>query len=145
MGDDTVERGYKQELQRLAKTAGIDRQLHLLGWQGNVADILRSADVVVQPSRAEGLPLAVLEAMACGKPVVATPVGGVAEAIVDGETGVLVNPDDAEAVATAVIKLLRDSNFAGRLGAAARYRVEQHFSKPRFVSEVEGLYSRLRH
>jgi glycosyltransferase involved in cell wall biosynthesis len=142
-GNDSVERGFRRELEQMAAAAGIDQQLHFLGWTASVADFLRSADVIVQPSRAEGLPLAVLEAMACGKPVIATPVGGVPEAIVDGLNGVLVDVDDADAIAEAAVRMICDERFANELGAAARRSAEEHFSKPRFMSEVQDLYTRL--
>src|SRR5205823_5255694 len=79
-----------------------------LGFRSDVADVLRAADIVVLPSLDEGLPLAVLEAMACAKPVVATPVGGVPEAVVDEVTGILVPPSDSESLAAAMLRLLQD-------------------------------------
>jgi Glycosyl transferases group 1 len=91
------------------------------------------------PSLAEGLPLAILEAMACARAVVATPVGGVPEAVVDGTTGLLVPPRDPDTLAAAVTRLVRDRDLARRTGAEGRRRVETHFSLERFVADVQTL------
>jgi len=119
---------------------GIAHCVHFLGWRKDVADIVRAADVMVLPSRAEGLPLAILEAMACGKPIVATPVNGVPEAVVDGRTGILVTPGDDEALAEALIRLFDQPDLARRMGGEGRQRAETHFSLDRFVRNIEDLY-----
>ena len=78
--------------------------------------LLAACDLVVLPSLYEGLPLSLLEAMAAGKPVIATAVGGVAEAILEGESGLLVRPADPPALAAAIRRLVSDPVRAGRLG-----------------------------
>jgi glycosyltransferase involved in cell wall biosynthesis len=84
-----------------------------------------------------------LEAMAAGRPVVATRVGGNPEVVVDGESGLLVPPQDPEALAAAVLRLLREPGLAQRLGAAARRRVEAEFTLERMVRRMEDLYADL--
>jgi glycosyltransferase involved in cell wall biosynthesis len=143
LGGETIQKGFRAELERLAGELGIAPLVHFLGFQDDVPAIVKAADVMALPSRDEGLPLAVLEAMACGRPVVSTPVGGVPEAVIDGETGLLVRPDDSEALAGAVLRILRDNDLASRLGAAARHRVEDGFSLDRFVVRVAALYEEL--
>ncbi len=143
MGGDTLGHGLQGELESMAVALGIRDRLHFIGWRNDVPAVLRAADVVVLPSLVEGLPLAVLEAMATGRPVVATPVGGTAEAIVDGESGVLVPPQDSDALAAATISLLRDPARAAAMGRAARRRMEEHYSAERFVQSIQTLYDTL--
>lgn len=140
VGEEMVHTGYRDHLERLVQSLGIAHCTHFLGWRKDVADVLRAADVMVLPSHAEGLPLAVLEAMACGKPVVATPVNGVPEAVIDGGTGILVAPGDDEALAEALIRLFDQPEVARQMGSEGRRRVETHFSLGRFVKEIEALY-----
>jgi len=105
--------------------------------------VLAAADVVVCSSYFEGFGVVNVEAMACGKPVVSTNRGGPAETIVHGETGYLVEPGDAAALATHVIELLRDPSERARLGAAGRDRTLRLFSaraaSARFMQVLDGL------
>ncbi len=140
VGGETIESGYRAHLERQAAALGLADRIRFLGFRRDVADILRAADVMVLPSRAEGLPLAVLEAMACGKPVVATPVGGVPEAVLDGVTGFLVPPDDPDALARGLLRLFRDPGLARRMGEAGRRRIEARFSLGRFLAQIHQLY-----
>jgi glycosyltransferase involved in cell wall biosynthesis len=87
IGGENLQPGLRTALERRAASLGLGARLQFLGFRSDVERVLRAVDVVALPSRAEGFPLAVLEAMACGKPVVATPVGGVGEAVVDGVRG----------------------------------------------------------
>ena len=109
-------------LRRLAGELGLADRLHLLGLRDDVDTVLAAGDVFVQPSRSEGLPLAVLEAMAAGLPVVATRVGGVAEAVAEGETGYLVPSGDPPALAAALRKVLAAPDRGAALGARGRQR-----------------------
>jgi glycosyltransferase involved in cell wall biosynthesis len=128
---------------------GPDRDLlpegpvELLGERDDVAELLASSDVFVLSSRAEGLPISILEAMAAGLPVVATRVGGIPELVVDGETGFLVPAGDAPARADALRRLVEDPALRERLGAAGRRRAEELFDLPRFRQEHVELYDRL--
>jgi glycosyltransferase involved in cell wall biosynthesis len=143
LGGETITQGYRAELEKMARDLSIDSRVHFLGWRENVGEVINAADVVVLPSLNEGLPLAVLEAMACGKPVVATPVGGVPEAVEHGTTGLLVPPNDPVALSNAVTDILKDPETARRMGRLSRCRVEQRFSLPVFVDRVQMLYDQL--
>ncbi len=105
-------------LQRARDRSVVDR-FEILGWQQEIGPFLRALDVFVLPSRGEGLPLALLEAMATRAAVVATDVGGIHEAVVSGETGLLVPPDDADALAAGIRRLVEDGQLRERLGAGA--------------------------
>jgi glycosyltransferase involved in cell wall biosynthesis len=95
------------------------------------------------PSYNEGLPMSVLEAMAAGLPVLATPVGGIPEAVSDGVEGFLVAPGDVAALAARLAQLLQDDGLAQRMGAAARRKVETTFSSQAVLPHVEKMYQEL--
>ena len=121
----------------------LSRTIKFTGLRNDIPEILSALDVLVSPSLWEGLPNVVLEAMAAGKPVVATSVGGTPEAVVDGETGLLVPPRNPEALATAILRLLGNSELRTRMGHAGRERVLNHFSMQRMVKRTEQLYQEL--
>jgi glycosyltransferase involved in cell wall biosynthesis len=102
--------------------------VHFVGHRPDVARWLAVSDVVVMPSRWESFGRVTIEAMAVGRPLVASRVGGLTEAVIDGETGLLVEPDDPAALATAIRSLLADPALARRMGIAARRRYEAHFT-----------------
>lgn len=106
-----------------AQAAPLGGRVIFTGFQDEVAPALAAADVVVVPSRHEGLGVAALEAMAAGKPVIASRVGGLAEVVVDGESGLVVPPEDPPALASALARLLADPSLRARLGAAGQVRV----------------------
>lgn len=114
-----------------------------LGARSDVKDWLNVADVLLLPSLTEGLPLVLLEAMAAGKPIVASRVGGIPEVLSDGKTGILVAPRSPDAIAKAVCRLYKNQEFAKQLGHAARLHAEKHFTLPRIVKQWEILYSQL--
>jgi sugar transferase (PEP-CTERM/EpsH1 system associated) len=122
---------------------GLGERVRLLGYWPSLAEALAATDVFVLPSLMEGHPLAVLEAMAAGKPVVATRVGGNPEAVEDGVTGLLVPPRDPEALANAIATLARDPERARLMGREGRRRVEQRFSLDSARRANEELYLRL--
>lgn len=121
---------------------GLGQRVDLLGTRDDVHDLLASADVFVLSSHSEGFPVSVLEAMAVGLPVVASDVGGVSEAVVHGETGLLVPADDPPALAEAIERLLRDAPLRFRLGAAGLERVRRHFDVVPFRRAHLELYRR---
>ena len=131
------------DLEAQAQRLALGDRVDFLGHRDDVAELLACADVVALPSLYEGLPLSVLEAMAAGKPVVATAIGGTDEAIVDGETGVLVEPRDAAALAEALDGLISDPARAARLGAAGRRHVEENFASAQMVERVMHVYDEL--
>lgn len=134
-------RGEEEEnLRRLSVELDVSDRVHLLGLRDDVDRVLASADLFVQPSLSEGLPLAILEAMAFGLPVLASRVGGMAEAVADGETGLLVEPGDAEGLAEGARRLLADPQGMKAMGAAGRRRVEAEFSVRTMADAYESAY-----
>lgn len=126
-------------LEELARERGVESRVILPGRVPDVAAWLRRASVYVQPARWEGFGLAVLEAMVCGLPVVATNVSSLPELVADGETGLLVPPDDPAALARAVERALADP----ALGPAGLERARREFSVQRMADRTVGLYERL--
>lgn len=118
---------FQDALERESERLGIRERVEF-GFHDDVPALLETLDVVALPSWTEGLPLVLLEAMARGRPVVATPVGGTPEVVTDGETGLLVPPRDPEALAEALRRVLDDRDLARRLGEAGRERVAQRFT-----------------
>jgi glycosyltransferase involved in cell wall biosynthesis len=110
----------------------------------DVPSFLAGLDVAVLPSRAEGMSNAVLEYMAAGRPIVATAVGATPELLADGEHGLLVPPGDPAALAAAIGKLLRQPELARRLGAAARRRARERYSREAMVRRFEAFYASLK-
>jgi glycosyltransferase involved in cell wall biosynthesis len=119
-----------------------DPRVELLGPRRDVANVLAQSDVFVLSSRSEGFPVSILEAMAARLPVVATDVGGVGEAVVDGETGFLVRPGDPRALAAALERLVADRELRARLGAAGRSRALRRFDVTRYRAAHVDLYRR---
>ena len=107
--------------------------------RSRMADYYRASNVYVHPARAENFPLAVLEAMACGCPVVASNIGGIPEQLTDGVEGFLVEPGDAESMAVKVAAILSDENLATRFGVAGNVRVTEKFSLERMTESYERL------
>jgi glycosyltransferase involved in cell wall biosynthesis len=120
----------RDTLTKQAASLGVLARLRFAGWAGReeMPDLLRRADLFVFPSRDEGMPNAVLEAMAAGLPVVATRISGNEEVVADGETGLLVPPDDPDALAGALAGFLADAALRRRMGAAGRERVCREYS-----------------
>jgi len=133
----------RSRLEGLAAELGLGDRVLFLGTRSDVPDLLAAADAFVLPSRFEGSSLAVLEAMAAGKPVVCSEIGGTDELVVHRETGLLAPVEDTEALAAALRELAADSSFRARLGAAARKRAEQHFSLATSTCRVEHIYEEL--
>ena len=130
-------------LERQAAAAGLAGRVHFAGRVDPVAPVYRAADIVVQPSRAEGFGLVLAEAGGFGKPVVATRVGGIPEVVVDGETGLLVPKEDPAALAAALDRLVADPALRARLGQAARARCRARFDVRRMAEGFTDLYAEL--
>ncbi|PWC34708.1 glycosyl transferase family 1 [Azospirillum sp. TSO35-2] len=128
----------------LAAELGIADRVRFTGWldQGGCRRELAHAHVLVQPSMFEGLPMSVLEAMAEGLTIVATPVGSVPDAIADGETGLLVPPGDVAALSDALVRVIDDRNLRRNLGAGARARWERQFDVAVFRERLLDIYRR---
>jgi glycosyltransferase involved in cell wall biosynthesis len=121
----------------------LEGAVRLLGMRDDVAELLREADLFTMPSATEGMPITVIEAMACGLPIVATAVGGFLELVKDGENGFLVPVGDADALAQALARLIRDRDLLRRIGAANRRVAEEKFDIADTVRNYEELYLRL--
>jgi glycosyltransferase involved in cell wall biosynthesis len=138
------EGGERRRLEAAIARLDLGDRVHLLGAVVNVADVLAAIDVFVLPSRVEGLPLALLEAMAAGKPVVATAVGGVPEVIEPGVNGLLVPPDDDAALAGAIATLARSPDLRARYGGAAAVTIERGgFTEAAYLASLSNLYGEL--
>lgn len=128
-------------VRRRAEELGLGPEwARFLGFRADAPDLLEAADFLVLPSLMEGLPMAILEAMSHALPVVATPVGGVGELIVDGEHGLLVPPGDPEALASAIARMATDPALRASLGASGRRRVETDFSFESMTRKYENSY-----
>ena len=127
----------------LVEKLGLRNQFHFLGFRSDVPEILSELDVFVLASTSEGLPLALLEAMAAGKPAVATQCGGPAEVIKNGVTGLLVAPGEPSAIASALLELLTSQELAARLAQAGRAKVREEFALGKMLEQYEALYERL--
>ena len=139
-GNGPVEH-YRAELQRMELT---DR-VQIPGWveRNEAWRLLAESDVFLLPSHMEGLPVAILEAMATGLPVITTPVGAIEDAIEDGVTGLLIPVGDTAALSDAILRLLDDPALGARLATAARLRFEQQFTIEHTATQVAALYTRL--
>jgi glycosyltransferase involved in cell wall biosynthesis len=125
--------------EEVAAHGGLGRRFRVLGWRTDVPELLAAADALVLTSRFEGLPMAILRAMAAGLPVVATDVPGTREAVVPGRTGILAAPGDVQALAAAVVALGRNPGLRRRMGAAGRRR-SRDFSARRAARRVLAMY-----
>lgn len=119
---------------------GLNPQVRFLGERRDVADLLSACDLFVLPSRREGMGVAALEAMAASRPVVASAVGGLQHAVVDGGTGVLFPPGDVPALARALTRLLQDDEFRRRAGQAGPSRIAKGFLAEQMVDAYEQVY-----
>jgi len=132
----------RPQLEAFAQTEPLRGHVSLVGSRAEVAAYLRAADLLVLPSRAEGMPNVILEAMACALPVLATEVGGAAELLGHGQAGLLVPPGDVPQLANALTRLLQDAGLRWRLGSRARELVRL-YSVGRVVDEYLALYEHL--
>ena len=131
------------DLDRIVKEYGIVDRVKFLGWQPDVQSVLQALDLFVLSSHSEGMSNTILEAMASGLPVVATAVGGNGELVNDGDTGLLVPPDDPPALARAITALLRDPESRSSMGLRSRQRVLQDFSLETMASNYARHYVEL--
>ena len=130
-------------LEAEARLLGVSDRVSFIGFRSDTPALLANADLFVLPSLIEGLPLSVLEAMAAGRPVVATAVPGTDEIVRHGVTGLLVPPADPRALAAAIRQMLSDRALAGRLAHAGRDRVRHEFSSNSTARSVMAVYDEL--
>lgn len=136
---------YREQFERFAECMGLRDRFVFAGLvrPEEMPRYLALMDVLVHLSLREGLPRSLPQALACGKPVVAFDVDGAREVCEDGQTGFLVQAEDANGLAGAVIRLLQDSEMAGKMGAQGRELVRERFSEARMVQKIDELYQRL--
>jgi glycosyltransferase involved in cell wall biosynthesis len=135
--------GEVERARAIARENGFEASLVMPGWIGGEEKerLLRDAWVFALPSHWEALPMSVLESMAAGVPVVASRVGGIPDTVVEGETGLLVEPRDINRLAAALVTLLRDEQRRLEMGAAGRARAREHFSAEVVVPRLEAVWS----
>jgi glycosyltransferase involved in cell wall biosynthesis len=132
-----------QALQARASMRGIPDAINFLGWRADTLGMLRGATIFAHPSWAESFPYVILEAMSAALPIVASDVGGIGEALVDGESGLLVEPADSSALAGALRDLLGDPERQTRIGRAARSRVERCFTQASMIEGTIDVYDKV--
>jgi glycosyltransferase involved in cell wall biosynthesis len=133
----------RDAMERQVASLGLSDRIRLLGSVSQPRALLGGFDVMVQASRREGLPNALLESAAAGRPIVATAAGGSPEIVIDGDTGILVPIGDENALAAGLIRLLADPDLRLRLGQSAQAHVLNVFGMDRFAAEFAGLYREL--
>jgi len=139
VGEGVLERTLK----KLCVDLKIEKNVIFAGERSDIPEILFSIDIFVLPSLREGLPLTILEAMACGKPVIATNVGGIPEIVIDGVSGILVSPKDPEALYRAMDELLNDRTKLTKMGHHGERVCEESFSSNAMIEKIENLYDSL--
>jgi glycosyltransferase involved in cell wall biosynthesis len=130
----------RKALERQVEASGADGRVRFLGWTEDLPGFYATVDVVALTSLNEGTPVALIEAMAASRAVVATSVGGVPDVVEHGRTGLLVPPEDPAAVAEALIRLAADEDGRRVMGASARLAIADRFSTERLVDALERLY-----
>ncbi len=133
----------RSALERQIKEERLEKHVLLAGFRPDVLSLHRAFDIFVMSSITEGLGTSLLDAMAAGKPIVATRTGGIPEVVADGETGILVAPRDHDAMAEAIVRLLKDDDLRRRMGDAGRARARSLFSAERMVQNTLGVYHRV--
>jgi glycosyltransferase involved in cell wall biosynthesis len=130
-------------LEQLARQKEIDDSVIFAGFvdQATIAKTLRASDIFVLPSFAEGIPVALMEAMAMGVPVIATYVGGVIELVVDQRTGLMVSPSDSVGLASAIARYIDDEAFRQTIAKNAREKIESEFNTEDQVDKLAQLFT----
>jgi glycosyltransferase involved in cell wall biosynthesis len=134
------EGGLQDQIARLVADAGLGGSVRLIGFRSDVPDLMAAADLFVLPAPAEPFGLVLLEAMSAARPVVAVGVGGPTEIVVDGETGLLVPPDDPAALAKAIGRMLTDAGFRRAAAEAGRVRWRERFTVDRMAAATAAAY-----
>ncbi|MEI9978132.1 MAG: glycosyltransferase family 4 protein [Edaphobacter sp.] len=140
---DVLESDYFLELQHLIKELNLTDHFHFVGGITNLRGYLSTADIFVLPSRSEGFSNAIVEAMAAALPVVATNVGGNAEAVKDSVSGLLVPSEDPAALSSAIIRLLSDPSLAKAMGEAGKTLVAENFTTGTMMNRITAVYKDL--
>jgi glycosyltransferase involved in cell wall biosynthesis len=134
------EGSLRKSLEEMSSRLGLKENVRFLGFVADMPAFLSKVDIFVLPSLFEGLGVSVLEAMAAGKPVIASRVGGLAELVIDAVTGFLVGPGDIEGLAGAILKLEGDRAMIGEMGRKGRERVRENFTMEQMARQNEEYY-----
>ena len=141
VGDyEEANRGHYEEVRHALEDEGVASRFVFTGFRTDVSRLMSAFDVFVLCTHFEGLPLVILEAMARGRPVIATAVDGIPEIVIEGRTGLLHPHGDAETLAARLLSLLRDEALRARVGEAGREFVKMEWSRERFAANMVGLY-----
>lgn len=144
IGEDLAQNGtYRQYLKDMTKEFKVDDCVWFLGQRSDIPQLLAVADLLVLPSSAEGFPLVILEAMAAGKPVVATNVGGVSEIVRHQETGLLIPAEDISSLAEAIFEMVQNPESAREMGRKGLKVVTENFSVEKMRNEIFDIYDRI--
>jgi glycosyltransferase involved in cell wall biosynthesis len=130
----------RNELERRTASLGVTSRVHFMGWWPDVSSAIADMDVVALTSRNEGTPVSLIEALASGRPVVSTDVGGVRAVVQDGRSGYLVPPASSPAVASSLERLIEDEEGRHEMGRAGRAWVIEHFTEERLIEDMRALY-----
>jgi L-malate glycosyltransferase len=134
----------REHLEKQVREHHLEKHVLLPGFRTDVLGCIKGFDLFVMSSVTEGLGTSLLDAMACGRPIVATTAGGIPEVVEDGVNGSLVPPRDAAALANAIVRALKNEAVRARMGAAGLARVSERFTVERMIEQTAGVYSRLR-
>jgi len=141
---DIVGKGYlEEELKELVIKLGIEKEIEFLGVRRDIEKLMKSTKLFVLPSRWEGLPLTILEAMSSGAGIIATKVGGIPEIIQNGKEGILISPEDSETLAGAIAELLKDRELRVKLGVNAYKKVKEKYSMEVYTKNIVEFYKSL--
>ena len=133
----------REHLERQIREYHLEKHVILPGFRTDVLGCIKGFDLFAMSSVTEGLGTSLLDAMACSRAIVATRAGGIPEIVDDGRTGVLVEPRDHAAMATAIVRLLKDANLRRRMGEAGLVRVSERFTVDRMIAETAEVYERV--
>lgn len=143
VGDERKGAAYSEELRSRAARLGLAGRVRIQRWPGSIADAWGAIDIHVHASSVDSMPNAVLEGMSLGKPAVLSTVGGVPDHVDDGQTGLLVPPNDPGALAGALLRMLHDPALRARLGAGALGRYRERFTPEVVARQIEGCFERV--
>lgn len=134
---------YKGEYQKLAQATGVSENIIFTGFRKDIPELMSACDIFVLPSLSEGLPAVLLEASACGKPIIASNVGGIPDIVIHGETGFLAEPKDIDSFTHYVKLLLNDEDLSRNLGRNAYEHVKRNFDWDMIIKKYEEIYEQM--